>query len=115
MKLDGAGAGLGDRLCVDVRINIRLHDGQGHLVAQGLDRARERRGLARARARHQVEQERPLRAQAIAQLIGMGVVVRKHALLDLQHPHVLHTLPLFVRQARNSTRLAWRSFRWLLC
>ena len=94
VKLDSAGAGSSDCLRVNVRVDICLHNRQGHIVAQSLDRTRERRGLARTRARHQIEQKRPLSTQTLTKPIGMGVVIRKHALLDFQHSYVFHVSSL---------------------
>ena len=64
-----------------------------HLVAQRLDRARERGGLARTRAGHQIEQECPALAQRPAQLLRLAIVIGEYALFDLNNANISHELP----------------------
>ena len=68
---------------VHVRINVRLHDPDFHLIPQKLHGFFQRGGLSRPGRRHQIQKEHPLFLQLFSQKLRLPVVIRKNALFDL--------------------------------
>ncbi|MPM97900.1 hypothetical protein SDC9_145080 [bioreactor metagenome] len=82
VQLDGAHARLRDGGCVHIRVDVRLHDADLHLVFERLNRALERRGFAGAGTGHEVEQEGLLPLEIGAERVREFLVAFKYALLD---------------------------------
>ena len=83
-----------DEIRIDRGLLIALHDAQRKLAAKVLERANEERGLARARARHQIErhrrrlpQRRPVLGRQLVVLPEQIELELHDARLRLSRPH----------------------------
>ena len=75
---------------VDIGVDIRLHHRNRELARKRLDGTQKRCGLARAGARHEVQQKRALAPEPRTELVRLAVVVGKYALLYLDNAKISH-------------------------
>ena len=90
VDLDRLGPVHAHRLGINRRVDVGLDHADLHLAREGINRPREEGRLARARRRHEVDEQSPLLLHASAQLAGIADVGGKDVLFDLDDAYVVH-------------------------
>ena len=83
MQLNGTHPGLCNGFGVHIRVNVRLHYTDAHLLLQAADNAPQSGGLAAARGGHQIHQKGLFCFQLGPKFLRLPVVTLKHAFFDL--------------------------------